>query len=170
MIKTDVDFRKYIFILKKTKEKYGFLLHDYAVVHSHPHLIIRLNSTLDISKIMHSINRWYARWYNERYDRKGHFWESRFYGELIKDDLQLLAVMRYIDLNPVRAGLCEDPADWKYSGARAYLKGKKDSLVDIPEVYEQLGKTDKERQRAYSYIFPFNLKNLSTLDLKSPDS
>ncbi len=165
LIKNDLDFRKYRIILKKCKKKFGFLLHDYIIMNSHTHLIIRLQSILDISRIMQAINRQYARWYNEHYKRKGHFWEDRFYGELIKDDLQLLAVMRYIDLNPVRAGLCQKPTDWKYSGARFYINGTKDDLMDAPDVYNNLGKDMESRQKAYSNIFPFDLTNLALSEL-----
>ena len=164
LIVNELDFERYKFTVRKNKEKYGFLLHDYVLMNNHIHSIIRLVSILNISKIMQSINRWYARWYNEHYKRKGHFWEDRFYGELIKNDMQLLAVMRYIDLNPVRAGLCKHPAEWKYSGARVYLNGENDGLIDIPETYIGLGRTVKERQEAYSYIFPFNLTNLTRLE------
>ncbi len=164
LIENEQDFKKYKFILGKSKKKHGFLLHDYVIMNSHIHLIIRLASMLNISKIMHSINRQYARWYNEHYKRKGHFWEDRFYGEIIKSDLQLLAVMRYIDLNPVRANLCQNPTEWKYSGARLYLNGKKDDLIDIPQTYLELGQTDNTRQEAYSRIFPFNLAILTRLE------
>jgi len=160
LIKNELDFIKYKFILKKCKEKYGFLLHDYAIMNNHAHLLIKLFITTNISQIMHSINRWYARWYNEHYKRKGHFWEDRFYGEIIKDDIQLLAVMRYIDLNPVKAGLCKDPTEWPYSGARFYLKGIKDDLLDTPEIYTSLGDTEGARQKTYSFIFPSTLTRL----------
>ncbi|NQT06297.1 MAG: transposase [Candidatus Omnitrophica bacterium] len=164
LIKSDIDFKRYRFIMEKSKEKYGFLLYDYVIMNNHVHSIIQLASTLNISIIMHSINRWYSRWYNEHYKRKGHFWEDRFYGELIKDDIQLSAVMRYIELNPVRAGLCSNPIEWKHSGAKFYLNGEKDKLIDVPEVYISLGETNNSRQEAYSHIFPFNLANLTRLE------
>lgn len=160
LFKGEICFIKYKDVIKKCKEKYGFLLHDYAIMTNHVHLIIGLFATENISKIMHSIDRWYARWYNEYYERKGHFWEDRFYGELIKDDTQLLATMRYIDLNPVRAGLCKDPAEWPHSGASFYLKGTKDNLLDVPEIYKNLGDNGKSRQKTYSYLFPSNLTRL----------
>lgn len=158
------DFIRYLEILKKCKDKYSFLLYDYVIMHNHTHLLIKLRETENISIIMHSINRWYARWYNEHYKRKGHFWEDRFYGELVEDDTQLLAVMRYIDLNPVRAGLCRNPAEWRYSGARTYLNAEKDELIDVSETYIDLGTTIEARQKAYSCIFPFNLANLTRLE------
>ena len=164
LIKKDLDFEKFKLLLKQCKEKFGFLLHNYVPMNNHVHLIVRLESIMDISKIMHSINRQYARWYNEHYGRKGHFWEDRFYSELIKDDFQLLAVMRYIDLNPVRAGLCKKPTDWKYSGACFYLNGTRDDLIDMPEIYKNLGTDAKSRQNAYLNIFPLNLPILTRLD------
>jgi putative transposase len=160
LIKNELDFIEYKVILKKCKEKYDFLLHDYAIINNHIHLLIKLFTATNISQIMHSIDRRYARWYNEHYKRKGHFWEDRFYGELIKDDIQLLAVMRYIDLNPVKAGLCKDPTEWPYSGARFYLKGSKDGLLTAPEIYTSLGDTERTRQKTYSFIFPSILTRL----------
>jgi len=160
LIKDELDFIEYKVILKKCKEKYDFLLHDYAIMNNHIHLLIKLFTATNISQIMHSIDRRYARWYNEHYKRKGHFWEDRFYGELIKDDIQLLAVMRYIDLNPVKAGLCKDPTEWPYSGARFYLKGTKDDLLNAPEIYTSLGDTEGARQKTYSFIFPSILTRL----------
>jgi putative transposase len=156
LIRNNPDFDNYMRILKACKEKHGFLLHDYVIMNNHVHLMIKLEKTEDISIIMHSINRWYARWYNEHYERKGHFWEDRFYAELIKDDMQLLAVMRYIGLNPVRAGLCNDPTEWKFSGACHYLKGDSNELIDEPEVYTNLGKIPIERQQAYKNITAIN--------------
>ncbi len=157
-------FNQYLTVLKRCKEEHGFLLYDYVIMNNHTHLLIRLADTESVSKIMHYINRWYARWYNEHYKRKGHFWEDRFYTELVKDDLQLLAVMRYLDLNPVRAGLCKNPTEWHYSGARTYLNGEKDDLINESDAYINLGATNEERRKAYSYIFPFNLANLTRLE------
>lgn len=157
-------FSQYLTILRRCKEEHGFLLYDYVVMNNHTHLLIKLADTENMSAIMHFINRWYARWYNEHYKRRGHFWEDRFYAELVKDDLQLLAVMRYVDLNPVRAGLCNNPTEWRYSGARAYINGEKDDLINKSEAYINLGSNNEERRRAYSYILPFNLANLTRLE------
>jgi len=148
---------QYLKILKNCKEKYGFAVYDYTIMSNHVHIIVKPGPTVNISKIMHSINRWYARWYNEHYMRKGHFWEARFDSVIIKDDFQLLATMRYIDNNPVRAGLCVDPADWKYSGANHYLKGAPNSLLDMPKTYISLGSNDELRRCAYKSIVSISI-------------
>jgi len=168
-LKDDTDFEQYRLILRRCKTKYGFLLPNYGTMHTHIHLIIKLALTLNISRIMQSINRQYAGWYNKRYNRKGHFWEERFYGVLIKDDLQLLAAMRYIDLNPVKANLCAHPAEWKYSGAACLLNGDYDELIDLPDVYLNLGNDAASRQAAYAQIFPppyFNQVNQSGYSIR----
>jgi len=152
LLNKTIHFEKYLEVLKECKKKYGFLLHNYIPVNSHVHLSLKLEKVLDISKIMHSINRWYAGWYNKIFERTGHFWEERFYGVLVEDDLQLLTTMVYDDLNAVKAGLCKHPWEWKYSGAKYYLKGIEDPLLDPPDVYFELGKTEKERQETYARV------------------
>ena len=152
LFKERIQFEKFLEILAECKKRFGFLLHNYIPVTNHVHLLLRLEEVVDISKIMHSINRWYAGWYNGIFKRRGHFWEERFYGVLIKDDLQLLSTMIYMDLNSVKAGLCKYPWEWKYSGAKHYLKGIKDTLVEPPDVYLELAKTDSERQKTYARV------------------
>ncbi|MFH1305672.1 MAG: transposase [Candidatus Omnitrophota bacterium] len=160
LIKNPLDFRRYIYILKKSKEKYGFLLHNYSMVNSHTHLILRLENIINLSQIMHSINRWYAAWYNTKYGRTGHFWEERFYAELIQDDLQLLTAMIYADLNPVKAGLCKHPADWKFSGACHYINGNPNTLINIPDAYLNLGENKTLRSKTYTRIMKSCYKRL----------
>ncbi len=159
------DFEKYLSLTTLCKKKNGFSLFDYSLMNNHTHLIIELGKASNISKIMHSINRPFANWYNKEYDRSGHFWEERFYAELISDELQLLSTMVYLHLNPVKAKLCENPTDWKYSGARYYLNGNNNILLTYPSIYENLGGNKKERQITYSKILEIYRRRLN-LDRK----
>lgn len=153
----DIDFVRYLENLSRCKDKLHFLLHDYTIMHNHVHLLIRDTELADISRIMQAINRQYARWYNKYHERNGHFWESRFDSVVITDDRQLLAVMRYIDYNAVRAGLCKNPVEWEYSGASFYLNGNRNLLLDIPDTYIALGSTNELRRQAYASIFPIHI-------------
>ncbi len=155
------EFSKYVDILSETKTKMGFKLHNYSLLNTHSHLLLRLEGENNISKIMHSINRQYARWYNSKHGRTGHFWNNRFYGELIKDDLQLLSTLIYIDLNPVKAGLCDSADKWAFSGARYYCAGVTSELIDPPAIYETLGETPEIRQATYLRIMDAYLANLA---------
>ena len=75
--------RKYASILEAAKQRYGFVLYDYAIMPDRICLVIGLKDGIRLSEIMHNINQWYARWHNEKHKRTGAIWEDRFYGELI---------------------------------------------------------------------------------------
>jgi hypothetical protein len=75
----------------------------------------------DISDGMCWLNGVYARWFNERHGYSGHVFEARFHTELIRSNVHLLNVATYVPLNPVRARLCESPADWPWSSYRATI-------------------------------------------------
>ena len=152
LFKNTIDFQKYLSIINKCKERYSFKIYDYSSMNNHTHLILELGKNSNISKIMHSINRWYANWYNKEYKRTGHFWEERFYAELINDDLQLLSTMVYMHLNPVKARLCKRPTAWKFSGANYYLNGVSNNLLTPPDIYMRLGTDKEERLKTYAKI------------------
>ena len=82
----------------------------------------------------------YARWFNLKYDRRGHLFASRFASRHVTDDAQLLATHRYIALNPVHGDLCSDPADWRWGSYRA-LAGlqRPPNFLDADAVHELLG-------------------------------
>lgn len=156
----EIAFKKYLDILDRCKKKHIFDIYNYVIMQNHVHLIIHPGPMSDISQIMHSVNRWYARWYNIHYERKGHFWEARFDSVQIKDDLQVLATMRYIDINPVKGQLAGRPTDWQYSGARFYINGCKNGLITAPKTYTELGETEEARRTAYSSIIGIDLIRL----------
>ncbi len=148
----DKHFERYLNMVRKSKELYDFKVHNYVIMNSHVHLIIRLGKDANISLIMHAINRRYAQWYNSIFDRKGHFWENRFFGDLIETDLSLLTVSIYSDMNPVRAGICRRPAEWEYSGARYYMEGGENDLIDPPDIYLNLGDNIESCRDVYRKI------------------
>jgi REP-associated tyrosine transposase len=146
------DFSKYLFILDKCKEKYGFKLFNYVLMNNHVHLLLQLIRTMDISRIMHAINRWFAFWYNRKYNCSGHFWEERFYANSVTDDMQILSTMIYMDANPIKAKLCKFATDWQYSGALLHVNGITNTLIDIPQIYLELGEDKKSRRNTYNKI------------------
>ncbi|MDP8298648.1 MAG: transposase [Candidatus Tantalella remota] len=152
LFKDQRHFEEYLNVVRKSKELYDFKLHNYIVMNNHVHLLIRLGEDANISLIMHSINRRYAQWYNCIYERKGHFWENRFFGDLIETDLRLLTVSIYSDMNPVRAGMCDSPTEWEYSGAGYYIEGEENDLIDPPDIYLNLGNDMKSRRDIYGGI------------------
>jgi len=90
----------------------------YCLMRNHFHLVVRLRRA-SLSSGMHRINSQYARRYNERHGQVGHVFEARFAAAAIVGEAHFFEVLRYVPLNPVRAGICSDPADWEWSSFRA---------------------------------------------------
>jgi putative transposase len=124
------DYKKFLQILKETKEKYPFYLYSYNLLSNHYHLEIE-TIEISISKIMHQINNKYAKYFRKRYGGSGHLFEGRFYCSLVLKEPYFWELAAYIDLNAVRAGLAEHPKDYQWSSYLDYFqKEYKDILVD----------------------------------------
>jgi len=90
-------------------EIYGFVLMD-----NHYHFIIKCHES-SISNIMHRINSNFGKYYNISYRRSGHVFQDRYKGLLVKDDKYLLSLLRYVHQNPVKANMCKNVCDYKWS-------------------------------------------------------
>ena len=123
--------RSYLLTLfLRAKEKFGFLLYCYALMNNHFHATIETPNAVPISKIMQYVSGSYAQYFNKKYERKGHLFQSRFGGILVEKDAYLLELSRYVHLNPVRAGLTDDPGRYKWSSYDLYVRPRKDPLVN----------------------------------------
>src|SRR4030042_734325 len=109
------DYEKFKALLRKYREKHEFQLYSYAMMSNHVHLLIEPAATASISEIMHDLNLSYAKYFNAKYDRTGHVWEGRFHSVIIDSERYLLEVMRYVDLNPVRAQMVSRPAEYQWT-------------------------------------------------------
>ena len=144
------DFRKYIDLLLRYKEKYHFKLYHYVMMTNHVHLVIEPSEGGgDLSEIMKGINLAYARHYKRKYNHTGHFWQDRYKSIIISKDEYLLACGSYVELNPIRAKMVEDPKDYRWSSYQAYGYGKRDVLVDEHSIYLQLSEDEGERRKKY---------------------
>jgi len=107
---------------------------------------------------MQSLGCRYVRYINDSYRRTGTLWEGRYKACLIQADCYLLGCQRYIELNPVRAGMVEHPAEYRWSSYQANAQGKADALVQPHELYLGLGKSAAARQAAYRELFRYELE------------
>ena len=100
------DYRKFLKIIKDASDKYSFSLYAYSLMTNHYHLLIRIEHP-NLSTIMQYINTRYGIYFNLRYKRNGHLFQSRFKSVIVEHGQFLLEVMRYMHLNPLRAGMVE---------------------------------------------------------------
>jgi putative transposase len=108
----------YLFYLEKLKaacEKHGCDLHAYILMTNHVHLLLTPHSENGIGKVMQMVGRYYVQYYNYCYQRTGTLWEGRYKATLIDTEAYLLACMRYIEMNSVRAGMVAHPSEYPWS-------------------------------------------------------
>jgi putative transposase len=150
VFKDNQDYKKYIEILQRYKEKYKFKLYHYVLMMNHVHLVLETTEKGGkLSEIMKGINLSYAQYFKNRYRHIGHFWQDRYKSIIISKDDYLLACGSYVELNPVRAKIVEDPREYNWSSYNTYAYGRKDYITDRHSIYEELSKDESERRRKY---------------------
>jgi len=143
------DRERFLKILSRTKERYGFLLHAYALMDNHYHLLMETPKA-NLSQIMQNINTSYTVYVNRKYQRSGHLLQGRFKGIIVDKDRYLVALSRYIHLNPVRAKLVKRPLNYPWTSYRAFIDEKvKDSLVDTEDTLSYFSKHTNRAIKAY---------------------
>jgi REP element-mobilizing transposase RayT len=114
----DADRRRFEVLLGETMDRYRLLCHSYCLMGNHYHAVIEC-SEANVSAAMHWLNGVFAQYSNRRHERTGHLLQGRFKSVMIGDDAYLRAANTYVVLNPVRAGLVDDPSEWRWSSYRA---------------------------------------------------
>jgi len=128
------DYEKFVNILCECKAISEYQIYAYCLMGNHIHLLIKpVKESLET--VFKRISGRFVYWYNTKYQRTGHLFQDRFKSEAVEDDAYLLTVVRYIHQNPVKAGVCKNCDDYKYSSYKAYY-GQSD-FVDV-ELIESL--------------------------------
>lgn len=149
VFKESHDYKAYLKFLKKYKRDNKISIYHYCLMPNHTHLIVAISQESTLSRFMKQLNLAYLHHYKKRYKYVGHLWQGRYKSLIISEDEYLITCGRYIELNPVRAGIVEDPKDYEYSSYHAYAYGRRDEIVEFNPMYSELGQTAKERQLNY---------------------
>ena len=139
MFARPADFYAYRKHLRMACEEHGCRIHAYVFMTNHVHLIMSPNSADGIGLAIQSLGRRYVPYFNRSSGRTGALWEGRYRATMLDTDRYLLACYRYVELNPVRAGLVTEPANYPWSSYRANALGNRDDLVTPHERYKALG-------------------------------
>jgi putative transposase len=125
---------------------------------NHVHLLVSAERGAVPGAMMKALGQRYVQYVNRTYRRSGTLWEGRFRSCPIQSDTYLLACQRYIELNPVRAGMVEHPADYRWSSYRSNAQGEENFLIRPHELYLALGSDPPGRQAAYRELFRHELE------------
>ncbi|MCF7992305.1 MAG: transposase [Thiohalocapsa sp.] len=151
-----VDEEDYWFLWAKLKDaalKFRCDVHSYVLMPNHFHLILTPWSEDGIGKLMQYTGRYYVQHVNARYGRTGTLWEGRYRATLFDPAAHMIEASRYVELNPVRAGLVRSQEDYDWSSYGANAHGADDELVHPHGAYKQLGRSVKARRDAYRESF-----------------
>jgi len=146
---------KFLELIAKYKDRHGIKIHSYCLMGTHPHLVCTAaGGQTEFSKFWKVVNHGFSWWFNRSHKRRGQVVMERLRSPRIQPSgNHQLTVMRYGDLNPVRAGLVRSPKDWRWSTYRYYAFGDSNALVEPAAEYLALGPTAPERRRAYRNLF-----------------
>lgn len=147
------DYLTYAEWLNDYSKKYSVSVHAWVFMTNHVHILATPSIEGSISRMMQDLGRRYVRYFNREYQRTGTLWEGRFRSSLVQNEFYFLVCQRYIELNPVRANMVDDPADYMWSSYQCNALGKNIDLCSPHLQYTQLGQTKTLRQNAYRSLF-----------------
>lgn len=163
----DCDYQAYLHWLEEAANRYACAIHAYVLMTNHVHLLVTPKDKQGISRMMQYVGRRYVPYINATYGASGSIWEGRYKASLIHDEEYLLTCMRYIELNPVRAGMVKSPARYRWSSYRANAQGKHDALITPHSLYLALAKTPVNRLAAYKALIRAHLDEVELEQLRA---
>lgn len=147
------DYHCYLHWLEEAAADWHCAVHAYVLMTNHVHLLITPSTEEGPAKLMQSIGRRYVQYINRVYRRSGTLWEGRFKSSAVQTEDYLLLCQRYIELNPVRAGMVSDPGQYRWSSYRHHALGQMDARLRPHSLYLALGQGQAARQAAYRALF-----------------
>ena len=124
LFRDDDDYELYVDLLRRTVERFDWILLSFCLMPNHVHLLIELRMP-NLAKGMHWLHRFYAREFNDRHDRTGRLFEHRYTPRLVADELYFATVVAYIEQNPVKGRLCATPDEWPWSSRGIVASGRR---------------------------------------------
>jgi putative transposase len=145
----EADIRFFLGRLAHYQQRFDFRLYHYCVMGNHFHLLLQMEEAPCLSAMMAGLLRAYVHYFNRRWGFVGHLWQGRFHSPAVQTEGYLLSCGRYIERNPVEAGLAKQPWDYPWSSCRAYALGVADPLLAENPWYLELGSEPAVRQQRW---------------------
>jgi putative transposase len=149
----DHDRRVYLSLLRGQASGNDCAVHAYVLMTNHVHLLVTPRGEAGISNMMKGIGERYVPYFNRKHGRTGTLWEGRFRSNIVQSEGYLFSCYRYIELNPVRAGMVAAPGDYPWSSYAANASTASSHLVTPHDLYLRLGASPEERVAAYLRLF-----------------
>jgi len=163
---TEDDYASYLHWLYEALTETECALHAYVLMTNHVHLLLTPKKAAAVPRLLMSLGRRYVQYVNRTYKRTGTLWDSRYKSSLVQAETYLLTCQRYIEMNPVRAAMVEDPAHYRWTSYRSHALGQPDARLTAHPLYLALGRSERERQSAYRALFRPQLDRAAIDDIR----
>jgi putative transposase len=152
--------------LVEVTRRFGLAVHAYVFMTNHFHLLATGERPDSLSKVVQCMGRRYVSYFNYLHERTGTLWEGRFHSCPVESDRYFLVCHRYVESNPVRAGMVDSPGRFKWSSHSCNASGGKDDLVTPHSLYMELGGTETARQASYRSLFESDLDDATVAAIR----
>ena len=164
------DYHTYLHWLNEALRKEQCALHAYALMTNHVHLLLTPRDAKAVPQLIIALGRRYVQYINVSYRRTGTLWDSRYKSSLIQAETYLLACQRYIELNPVRANMVDDPAHYRWSSYRSNALGQTSDILTPHPLYQSLARPAKNGKVPTAPCFARNLMQKPSATSASPST
>ena len=163
---SDEDMAAYVHWLYEASLRYGVRIHSWVLMTNHIHLLLTPDEDDSVSLCMQYLGRHYVRYFNHQYTRTGTLYEGRFKSCPVESETYFLVCQRYIELNPVRAGIVADPADYAWSSYQCHAFDKKVEMWTPHSEYLRISRMKEQRLESYRGLFENQMKGELLADIR----
>jgi REP-associated tyrosine transposase len=149
IFRAEEDYLFFLFALREASLRHQLEVHSYALMTNHFHIVATPRVATGVADVMHVVGTKYVGYFNRRYTRTGRLFEGPYRSSVIDTNTYWFACMRYVELNPVRAGLVSDPSKYRWSSYGANAWGVDDLLISPHSLYVSLGESAAGRQQTW---------------------
>ena len=146
------DYGIFLGWLRESAKQFNVAIHAYVLMSNHLHLLASPADNTGLGRMMQWVGRHYVPYFNHKYERSGTLWQGRYKTAVIDSERYFLTCSRYIELNPVRAGMVHNPAEYAWSSYQHHIGLRTDPLITDHPLYWALGNTPFEREAAYKAL------------------
>jgi len=146
------DYIVFLNWLRDGARQFKVAIHAYVLLSNHVHLLVTPSDETGLGRMMQWIGRYYVPYFNRKYERVGTLWQGRYKATVIESEKYFMTCSRYIELNPVRASIVAEPADYPWSSYAHHVGMKLDPLITDHSLYWALGNTPFDREAAYKAL------------------
>jgi putative transposase len=167
ILREPADYLAFLAWLRDAAKQYKVALHAYVLMPTHLHLLATPEDSDSLARMMQWIGRHYVPYFNRKYGRSGTLWQGRFKATVIDAPTYFITCCRYVELNPVRAGLVADAIDYPWSSYAHHIGVRSNPLITDHSLYWEIGNTPFEREAGYKQMTEQALTSEELQDLQT---